>query len=125
MGSELELYEGRVSYLRFVEGGLEIHFSYACIHKFAGQAGREIGKSWSQEAVLTLQEAQAAEPLPPLPNVIQDGYLEVDGVRYELIPLPFERSASALLHLEFHDGTVLEVRGQQPTITLLGEKVFL
>ena len=125
MGNSLELYEARVSYLQFVNQSVEIHFSYACIHKFMGQAGRDTGKSWSQEVVLSLQDAQLVAPMPPLPNVVLDGYLEVDGDRYELIPLPFERVSPASLHLEFSDESVLEVYGKYPLIKLLGEKVFL
>lgn len=124
MGSELELYEARVSYFRFVGAVAEIHFSYACIYKTQGLGRRDTGRGWSQEAVLLLQQAEAVEPLPPLPNIVMDGYLEVDGVRHELIPLPFERSSSAQLHLEFSDGTALEVRGVGPMIKLLGDKVF-
>lgn len=125
MGSELELYDARVSYIRFAEGGAELHFSYAYIHKSVGVPGRETGNGWSQEAVLLLDSAQALEPMPPLPNVIVDGYLEVGGVRHELLPLPFERAGPCLLHLEFVDGTGLELRGDNPRIVLLGEKVFL
>lgn len=125
MGDALELYEARVSYLQFVNESLEIHFSYACIHKFTGHTGRDTGKSWSQEVILSLQDARVVEPVPSLPNVILDGYLEVDGDRYELIPLPFERVSPASLHLEFNDESVLEVYGKHPLIKLLGEKVFL
>lgn len=125
MGSELELYDARLSHIRFAEGAAEIHFSFAYIHKTKGMPGRDTGKGWSQEAVLRLQKARVSEPLPPLPNVIADGYLVVAGARFELIPLPFEREEHALLHLEFSDGTALDVQGEHPLIRLEGEKVFL
>ena len=125
MGSVLELYDARLSYIRFVEDEAEIHFSYAYIHKTKGVPGRDTGTGWSQEAVLFLRNAQAPEPLPPLPNVIVEGYLEVNGIRYELIPLPFDREESCLLHLEFTDDTVFDVRGDHPLIKLEGAKVFL
>ncbi len=124
MGTALELYEARLSYLQVVEGAMEIHFSYACIHKFIGAPGRDSGKSWSQEAVLLLQDAEVDEPLPPLPNVVVDGHLEAGEECHELVPLPFERTSPALLYLEFRDGTTLKVRGRHPLLTLLGEKVF-
>ncbi len=123
MGSELELYEARVSYLQFVEEGVEVHFSYACIHMTKSER-RYTGRSWSQEAVLLMQDGEVAEPSPPLPNRIADGYLEVGERRYEFIPLPFERSSPARLHLEFGDGSILDARGQHPMIKLVGEKVF-
>jgi hypothetical protein len=30
-------------------------------------------------------------PLPMLPNTISEGFLEVGGIRHEVIPLPFAR----------------------------------
>ncbi len=125
MSSALELYEARLSYIRFLDGAVEIHFSYAYIHKTRGGPAGIPASGWCQEAVLSLVRPQVAEPLPPLPNSIIDGYLEVDGTRFELIPLPFERESSCLLHLEFSDGTLLHVSGEHPSIELLGEKVFL
>jgi hypothetical protein len=125
MGSELELYDARLSYIHFSDGAAALHFSYAYIHKTVGAVGRDTGRGWSQEAVLLVLDAQVNEPLPPLPNVIVEGYLEAGGTRYELIPLPFEREGAGLLHLEFSDGTVLELRGEEPQITLQGAKVFL
>jgi hypothetical protein len=125
MGSELELYDARLSYIRFSGDAAEIHFSYAFIHKSTGTPGRDTGHGWSQEAVLLLEGAQASEPLPPLPNVIADGYLEAAGHRYELLPLPFEREGACRLHLDFGDGTTLDVRGENPQLRLEGEKVFL
>jgi hypothetical protein len=125
MASELELYDARLSYIHLSDDMAEIHFSYAFIHKSTGTPGRDTGKGWSQEAVLVLEGAQVGKPLPPLPNTIVDGYLEAGGTRYELIPLPFEREGPGLLHLEFGDGTALEVRGYNPLIRLEGEKVFL
>jgi len=125
MSSVLELYNARVSYLRFAGGEAEIHFSYAYIYKAKGLPGRDPGTGWSQEAVLLLEAARMAEPLPPLPNIVAEGYLDVGGSRYELIPLPFERENSCLLYLEFTDATVLEIRGEHPLIKLVGDKVFL
>lgn len=125
MSSVLELYNARVSYIRFAEGEAEIHFSYAYIYKAKGLPGRDPGTGWSQEAVLMLVAARMADPMPPLPNIVADGYLEVDENRYELVPLPFERDTSCQLYLEFSDGTVLDVQGEHPLIKLVGDKVFL
>lgn len=125
MGSELELFEARLSYVRFSEGTAEIHFSYAHIHKTVGLPGRDTGKGWTQESILTLEAAERKEPLPPLPNIVVEGFIEVAGERYELIPIPFEKEGPALLHLEFTDGRTLEIRGMNPAIKLEGEKIFL
>lgn len=125
MGSTLELYDARLSYIRFADRTAELHFSYAYIHRSKGGAGGSPATGWSQEAILLLEAAQATAPLPPLPNVIVEGFLQVDGTRYELIPLPFEREGACELHLEFSDGAVLDVRGEYPLIKLQGAKVFL
>ena len=125
MSNALELYDSRVSYIRFTAEGAEVHFSFAYIYQAKGAPGRDPGSAWSQEAILYLESPQAVDPLPPLPNTIRDGYLENGGRRYEMIPLPFERKTPGRLHLEFADGSVLEVKGEHPLIKLVGEKVFL
>lgn len=83
-----------------------VHFSQAYIHKSKGKPGRDPATVWSQEAELVLLEAAASGPLPPLPNLIAEGFLEVGGIRHELIPLPFKRKVGARLHLQFADGSV-------------------
>ena len=125
MGSELELYDARVSYIRSSEGQTAIHFSYALIHKTKGTPGRDTGRSWTQDSVLLLDEAELDDALPPFPNTVVEGFLEVNGARHELISLPFEQEGSARLHLEFIDGTTLDVRGENPVIKLEGQKIFL
>lgn len=125
MGSQLELFDARLSYIRFFEGEAELHLSYAHIYKTTGLPGRDTGKGWTQESILTLEAAERKRPLPPLPNTVVEGFLEVSGKRYELLPLPFAQEGAALLHLEFIDGTTLEVRGMNPAIMLEGEKIFL
>jgi len=125
MSSALELYDARLSYIQFVDGTLEIHFSYAYIHKTRGGPAGIPATGWSQEAILSLEDPEVAEPLPPLPDSIIDGYLEVAGVRYELIPLPFDRGSFCLLHLELSNGSLFEVSGEHPSIKLIGDKVFL
>jgi hypothetical protein len=64
-------------------------------------------------------------PLPPLPNTIDEGFLEVGGIRHELIPLPFKRKVGARLKLQFADGAVSEILGRRPFIELLGAPIFL
>lgn len=125
MGSHLELYEARLSYLRLDSEPAECHFSYAHIHKTRGMPPRDTGRGWSQEAVLLMEDASLVTDRPSLPNTIVDGYLEAVGTRHEPLPLPFERSGAARLYLRFADDSSLELRGNNPTIKLLGEKVFL
>lgn len=125
MGSQFELFDARLSDVRFLERRVELHFSYAHIHKTVGLPGRDTGKGWTQDTILTLEGAELEEPLPPLPNTIAEGYLEVYGERYELIPLPFLKEGPALLRLEFIDGNTVELRGMSPAIKLEGEKIFI
>jgi len=125
MASQLELHDARLSSLQWKNEMIEVHFSYAHIHKTKGSPGRDTGKGWSQEAVLRLEQAKPYTILPPLPGTIIDGYLESDGNRYELLPLPFERNGPAHLHLDLSDGSSLDILGNDPQIRLEGEKVFL
>jgi hypothetical protein len=125
MSDGLELYDSRVSHIAWEDGAALIHFSLAYIHKSKGKPGRDPGTVWSQEADLILYEASASRPLPALPNSIAEGFLEVGGIRHELIPLPFKRKVGARLYLQFADGSEAEISGKRPLIELLGEPLFL
>jgi len=102
-----------------------IHFSHAYVHKSKGTPGRDSGTGWSQEAKLVLWGATASAPLPALPNTISEGFLEVGGIRHELIPLPFKRKVGAKLYLTFVDGVQTEITGNRPLIELLGTPIYL
>lgn len=102
-----------------------IHFSHAYIHKSKGSPGKDSGTGWSQEAQLVMQGASSEVPLPPLPNTISEGYLEVGGIKHALIPLPFKRRVAATLYLVFIDGNQLEIVGDRPFVELLGAAIYL
>jgi len=125
MSSALELHDSRVSHIELAEGVATIYFSHAYVHKSKGKPGRDPGTGWSQEAELVLLEAAVSGPLPPLPNTIAEGFLEVGGIRHEPIPLPFKRKVKARLYLLFVDGTETEIVGNKPVIELLGTPIYL
>jgi hypothetical protein len=125
MSDALELHDSRLSRIEWGDGMALIHFSHAVIHKSRGKPGGSPGTVWSQEAVLFLAEATASGPLPALPDAIAEGYLEVGGIRHELIPLPFKRKVGARLYLQFADGAEIEIIGKRPLVELLGTPVLL
>lgn len=125
MSVGLELYESRISRVDHAEGMVTLHFSHAAIYNAKGIPGRDPGTTWSQEAVLSLADATLATPGPTLPNMIADGFLDADGKRYEVIPVPLGDRARGRIHLEFTDGSVLEASGIRPTIALLGNAIHL
>ena len=125
MRTALELYESRISAIELIEGGARIRFSHAYIHKSKGTPGMDPGTGWSQEADLLLLEAILLSPLPPLPNTIADGSLEVGGVKLALLPLPFRRRTSAVLALEFVDGSKISIAGNKPWVELFGTPIFI
>ena len=121
----LELHDSRVSCIELLDGLAMIHFSHAYVHKSKGTPGRDPGTGWSQEAKLVLWGATASAPLPALPNTISEGFLEVGGIRHELIPLPFKRKIGAKLCLTFIDGVQTVIAGNRPLIELLGTPIYL
>ncbi len=125
MGSALELSESHVSFIDFWDGNATIFFSHAYIHKSKGRAGREAGSGFSQEAELVLFDVTVSGSMPTLPNNIVEGFLEVGGIRHELIPLPFKRKVAAFLSLEFVDGSVVTIAGRKPYLELLGRPTYL
>jgi len=125
MRSGLELHDSRVSHIERVGGDAVIHFSHAYIHKSKGSPGKDTGTGWSQEAQLIMQGASSLAPSPPLPNTISEGYLEVGGIKHQLIPLPFKRKVGAKLNLVFVDGGHLEIVGDKPFVELFGAPIYL
>jgi hypothetical protein len=123
--SGLELHASRVSQIDLSDGFAAVYFSHAYVHKSTGTPGKDRGTGWSQEARLVFAEAVASGPLPVLPATISEGFLEVGGIRHELIPLPFRRKVDARLNLVFEDGFQMELKGKRPYIELLGAAIYL
>ena len=119
------MHDSRVNHIDLVDGVASVHFSHAYIHKSAGQPGLDRGTGWSQEALLILSEVESFASMPLLPNMISEGFLEVDGIKHQLIPLPFRRKVGARLSLVFVDGTELEIVGKKPFIELRGAPIYI
>lgn len=124
MASGLDLFESRIDHIDVINGIVKIHFSHACIRKTKGKLGVDSGAAWSREAELMMREASIAS-VPALPNSIAEGFIEVGGIRHEMIPLPFQRKCGARLFLQFADGAEMEVIGEKPIVTLLGAAIYL
>lgn len=125
MASGLDLFESRIDHIDFADGVAKIHFSHAYIRKAKGKLGTTSDTVWSREAELVLREAAVSNPLPSFPNTIVEGFLEVGGIRHEVIPLPFVRKVGARLYLQFADGAELEIVGEKPIVELLGAPIYL
>ena len=125
MNSVLELYDSRVSHIYRDGGEAVINFSHAYIIRYRGKPGEDPCSGWSQEAELILEDAIISDPLPPLPNTILDGFLQVGGVKHELIPIPFKRKVWGILKLTFVDGTTIEIIGKKPILELFGKPIKL
>jgi hypothetical protein len=125
MRSGLELHDSRIDAVEIADADTHVHFSHAYIHKSKGTPGRDSGSGWSQEAVLIIAGAVSMGELPPLPNTIADGYMEVGGIKHTILPLPFARKADVSLSLVFADGTSLELSGRGAAVELLGKAIYL
>lgn len=125
MSRGIELYQSRVSHLEQHSACVTVHFPYAYIYKAKGLPGRDPGTGWSQEVELVLENAQVGDTHHHLPGMIDDGYLEADGERYEVIPFPLGERHHAHLHLVFADGGILDVSGDKPVIKLIGRAIPL
>ena len=121
----LELHDSRVNAIELANGAAIVYFSHAYIHKSKGTPGRDRGAGWSQEARLVLSETVTSEQLPPLPNTISEGFLEIGGIKHEVIPLPFKRRVGGALYLRFVDGAEVEIVGDRPFVELLGTPIYL
>ena len=121
----MELHDSRVSQIDVRGNVVSVHFSHAYIHKSTGTPGRDRGTGWSQAAWLTLFDVTTIGSLPPLPNTIAEGFLQVGGIKHQVLPLPFRRKVGAELSLVFVDGSQLQIVGHKPFVELLGAPIFL
>ena len=119
------MHDSRVSHIELTAGLASVHFSHSYIHKSTGAPGRDPGTGWSQEARLVLSDVESLGLLPLLPNTISEGFLEVGGIKHQLIPLPFRRKVGGKLSLVFVDGSELEIIGNKPFIELCGAPMYL
>lgn len=114
-----------MSRIEVLDGVATIHFSHTYIRKSTGTPGKDRGTGWSQEAQLVLSGVGALARLPSLPNTVSEGFLEIGGIRHEIIPLPFKRKVGARLYLVFADGIDMEIVGERPFIELGGTPIYL
>jgi hypothetical protein len=126
MHGALQLYESRVREIVMEAGKVIVVLSHAYIHKSAGDPGKDPGTGWSQEAQFVFEGCSLPNSLPPLPNTIAEGAVEVGGVIYDdVIPLPFDRRARVTLRLTFMDSSSLQVTGVRCRIELLSKPIYL
>lgn len=125
MANGLELHGSRINCIELIQGIVTIHFSHAYIYKSKGRPGRDPGTGWSQEAILFMNDATISTPFPELPSTISEAYLEVGGIKHELIPLPFKRKVNATFWVRFENNTEIEIEGKRPYIELSGKSFFI
>ena len=125
MRRALELHDSRIDRVKISHSDVYVHFSHAYVHKSKGMPGRNAGTGWSQEAILVIGGPVSMARLPPLPNTISDGHLEVGRIKHTLLPLPFTRKVDVSLSLVFADGTSLDVSGRGAAVELLGQAIYL
>ena len=121
----MELCNSRVSQVTLDADRVYVYFSVVYVHKSKGRPGRDAGSVWTQEAELTMDSAILSTPSPVLPNAIAEGFLEVGGVKHELLPLPFKRRSEAKLCVRFTDGTEFEIAGCRPLLEMLGTPTLI
>jgi len=129
MSTALELSGARVDRIEITDDAAVVHFPHVYVHrsrgKSRGRPGRGHGSGWSQEAILTLRAPVSADNLPPLPDTVADGWLEVGGIRHEMIPLPFRRKVPGRLFLALDGGARVDITGHAPLLELVGAPKFL
>ena len=125
VSSGLELQDSRVDRLEIVDGIATVHFPHACIHRSRGRPGRGAGSLWSQEARLLLWSARLLAPAQGVTGTVAEGYVEVGGVRHDILPLPFSRRTTARVFLRVQGGGAIHLEGERPLVELHGSAMFL
>jgi len=122
----IEIHDSRITEIASRNGTVIVHFRPAYLHKSEGNPGIDAGTGWVQEARLIFADAAAIGDYPEWPCDVVDGALIVDGASHRnMIPVPFETSLLAELHLVCDDVHTVTVTGRGARLELIGEPRYV
>ncbi|MES2949813.1 MAG: hypothetical protein V4858_14820 [Pseudomonadota bacterium] len=121
----LEFHDSNVAVVKSVDGGIQISFAAAYVHRSNGSPGVDAGSGYIQAVECVLREATWNGALEECIGRLLDGKLKVDGRSINLVPLPFQGEGHVTFHLEFSNGAVLSVSGASVHVYQSGPAQFV
>jgi hypothetical protein len=98
----------------------------AYVHRWEHRHGGWVGTGWMQPVPIVVSNGTAPKTQFTTPAEIADGYVQVnDAIHHNLVRLPFQGDGAVRVVMELFDGAVLELAGDQVTVTAAGDARFL
>jgi hypothetical protein len=99
----------------------------AYIHKSKGVPGVDPGSVWTQNVVLTIENASVERPPEKLPWDLTDGTLQIDHkLMRNMIPIPLDCHSDVICTLQDQQSAEkIIVRGTRISLELLGEAKYI
>ena len=110
--TELEMHDTEISQIIYDKGQdyITLELRPAIVHKMLNNTKKKNHTVWIQNIDLRLLKIDGDPDLPLCPQEISDGFLEIDGSRYEnMLTMPFKEAGKCRLWLQFKNGNTLEI----------------
>ena len=123
--SWIEFHDSEVNAIVVSADGVSLHLD-AYVHRWERRSGEWVGTGWIQPVTVAVRNGTTPITQFKTPLEIIDGYVRVNDTVYRnLVRLPFQGGGAVQVTMELFDGAVLEVAGDQVTITATGDALFL
>ncbi len=120
MNRGLEFHDSEVSSILVVGDDVLFTFRAAYIHESIGTPGVTPGDGWVQSAELVLVGGAASLRNTVGVDTLSDGFIEVQGQRYSVLPVPFSASAPVTAEFSFVSGLALRLSARGIRCTTSG-----
>jgi hypothetical protein len=126
--TELEMHDSEVSQIIHEknEDHITLELRPAIVHKILKKTKTKNHTVWIQSIDIKLLKIIEAPDLPICPLNISDGYIEIDGNKFEnMLELPFKKSGKCMLWLQLKNGIKLEIHSNKIEMIIKSEAEYL
>jgi hypothetical protein len=126
LNSSIEIHDSVLNSIETTETRLQL-FIEAYIPRSTGEPGVDPGSGWTQNVVVTIDNASSEGNIKDLPSDLADGTLQVkDQTLENIIPIPLNQSGQIRLTLvDQRSGDTVVVRGTHISMKLLGDAKYI
>jgi hypothetical protein len=123
----IEIHDSILTAVSLTKSEARLHFSSVYIHQSEGQPGRDAGTSWTQEAILRINDPKVEGSFCNFPVSLSDGNIQLGQQTFDNeIPVPLRHSGSTALRLIGSEGgEVVSFTGSGAGLELLGEPEYV
>jgi hypothetical protein len=118
----IEIHDSVLEHLSIVDGRALFEFSSLYVHQSIGTPGADPGTGWFQRARLQINGAMFFSSFSEFPCKLLGGQISLGGSEFDnVIPIPLLYRDGIALRLDSRDGAVIQLRGTDVELELMGE----